>query len=178
MTIRGLLTLTLFGVAAVPLSAQREPVVVYVLRHAERLDDGAPAGAEMQDPPLSEAGIARARVLVELFRAAGLTHIHSTDYERTRSTARPVSEALGLEIEIYDAADIEPFAERLRTSPGTHLVVGHSNTGLALVEALGGEAGEPIAALEYDRANVVVVLPGGATGSAVFRYGSPYRDGP
>lgn len=178
MTIRGLLTLTLFGVAAVPLSAQGEPVVVYVVRHAERLDDGAPAGAEMQDPPLSEAGMARAQELVELFRSAGLTHIHSTDYARTRDTARAASEALGLDLEIYDAVDIPSFGERLRASPGTHLVVGHSNTGPALVEALGGEAGEPIAPLEYDRAYVVVVLPGGATGSAVFRYGSPYRDGP
>jgi broad specificity phosphatase PhoE len=174
MTMRGLLTLMLLGTGAVPLSAQDGPVVVYVVRHAERLDDGAPAGAEMEDPPLSEAGTARALELVELFRTAGLTHIHSTDYERTRATARPVSEALALELAIYDATDIPSFAERLRASPGTHLVVGHSNTSTALVDALGGESGGPIATLEYDRAYVIVVVPGGATGSAVFRYGSPY----
>ncbi|HUG38136.1 MAG TPA: histidine phosphatase family protein, partial [Candidatus Limnocylindrales bacterium] len=100
---RSLALLVLGLLASVPSTAEGQDgpdgppvVVVYVVRHAERLDDGAPAGAEMQDPPLSEAGMARAEELVEVVRSAGLTHIHSTDYARTRDTARPVSEALRL----------------------------------------------------------------------------------
>ena len=166
-----LLLLALLHVPAPPLTAQDEGVVVYVVRHAERADDGAPASAAMVDPPLSEAGTARARALAELLRPADLTHVHSTDYLRTRSTALPVSEATGLPIGLYDPGEQAAFARRLRATAGTHLVVGHSNTVPDLVELLGGEPGEPIADLEYDRVYVVRMLPGGATGSAVFRYG-------
>jgi broad specificity phosphatase PhoE len=178
MVLSALLALALLIPGAEALCAQDGPVFVYVVRHAERADDGLAPDRMLDDPPLSEAGRARARQLAELLRGVDLTGVHSTDYERTRSTAQPLSAAHGLELEIYDAGDIGALAERLRASPGTHVVVGHSNTGPALVEALGAEPGSPIDALEYDRVYVVVVLPGGATGSAVFRYGSPYRGTP
>ena len=54
------------------------------------------------------------------------------------------------------------------------LVVGHSDTTPELVRALGGDPGEPIVRFEYDRIYVVFVLPGGAAGTAIFRYGSRY----
>ena len=172
---RCLLRVALLLAPAVPVSAQTGAVVVYVVRHAERADDEGPVDAMLAaDPPLSEAGVRRARELAELLRPVGLTHVHSTDYVRTRTTAEPLSEATGIPISIYDPDDVEGFARRLLATPGTHLVVGHSNTTPALAAALGGEAGEPIDEMEYDRIYVVYVLPGGVTGSAVFRYGAPY----
>jgi broad specificity phosphatase PhoE len=130
------------------------------------------------DPPLSASGRDRAEHLARLLRSVGITGVHSTDYTRTRSTAQPVSDAAGLAIDLYDPEDMDGLAGRLRATPGIHLVVGHSNTTADLVQALGGEPGEAIAPLEYDRIYVVRVLPGGATGSAVFRYGSPYGGAP
>jgi len=158
--------------------------VVYAVRHAERADDGAQGDATMSgammadDPPLSEAGRGRAAELAGLLATVGLTHVHSTDLLRTRATAQPTSDATGIPIDLYDAADVEGLARRLLATPGTHLVVGHSNTTPELVEALGGEPGEPIAPLEYDRIYLVYVLPDGATGSALFRFGSPYLESP
>jgi len=151
----------------------RDPVVVYVVRHAERADDGAGLDGATTDPPLAEAGRARAAHLAELLGSAGLTHVHSTDLLRTRSTALPVSEAEGLELEIYDPADPARLAARLRATPGTHLVVGHSNTAPALVRALGGDPGSPIDPLEYDRIYVLHLLADGSARSALFRYGEP-----
>ena len=179
---RDLLTLLLLcaGIASgcVRERPSREPVLVYVVRHAERADDGATADMMQGDPPLSLQGQDRARRLAELLRAAGLTHVHSTDLVRTRSTAQPVVESTGLPLELYDADDGQGLAERLEATPGVHLVVGHSNTAPALVEALGGDPGEPIEPLEYDRIYVVYVLPDGSAGSALFRFGSPAGAGP
>jgi phosphohistidine phosphatase SixA len=173
-----LLPLLAIPLADAPVAAQDGSVVVYVVRHAERADDGAPASGAMVDPPLSQAGHARARELSDLLLSVGLTHVHSTDYLRTRMTALPVTEAAAVPIAAYDAGDLAALARRLLDTPGTHLVVGHSNTVPELVELLGGEPGTPIDPLEYDRIYVIHVLPGGATGSAVFRYGAPYAGDP
>jgi len=73
---------------------------VFLVRHAERAEDGTP------DPPISDAGEARARLLAEMLRDAGLTRIHTTDYIRTRATGRPTARAVGLDMELYDPEDL------------------------------------------------------------------------
>jgi probable phosphoglycerate mutase len=160
-----------------PLAAQ-EGTIVFLVRHAERADDapGDPAMAMdprlAQDPPLSEAGQLRAALLARMLRDAGITHVHSTDYRRTRETAAPTAEAVHVELEIYDSSEPESFARTLRTTGGRHLVVGHSNTLPTLVEALGGDPGPPIESLEYDRL-YVVTLGEGQVRTILLRYGEP-----
>lgn len=138
--------------------------VVYLVRHAEKLDDSA-------DPPLTAQGRERAQQLARTLADAGVTRILSSDYERTRSTAAPLAERLGLEVELYDPRDLPGVADLIRSAHGRYLVAGHSNTTPALVELLGGEPGTPIAeADEYDRLYVVVLGPEG-TSTALLRYG-------
>ena len=64
--------------------------VVYVVRHAEQV-------ADVEDPPLSEEGRARARMLREFFRDAGLTAVYATDLRRTSETGAMVTGPLGFE---------------------------------------------------------------------------------
>ena len=149
--------------------AQEEPIVVYLVRHAERAEDGT------SDPPISAAGWDRARLLAVMLRDAGLTRIHTTDYLRTRSTGQPIAEETGLRLREYDANDLTGFAERLRTTPGRHLVVGHSDTTPELVAALGGDPGSPIVDPEYDRLYIVTLAAGGAS-TVLIRFGDRYRD--
>jgi broad specificity phosphatase PhoE len=160
------LAFVLLLAAPAALHAQEPSVVVYLVRHAERAEDGT------NDPPISAEGEARSRLVAEMMRGAGLTHIHTTDFNRTRSTVAPTAEATGLTPTVYDPRDLAAFAARLRATPGRHLVVGHSNTNTELVTALGGDGGPAISEMEYDRAYAVVVMPSGAIGSAVFRFGS------
>ena len=164
-----LLALLALGAATfpTPLSAQQEAVVVYLVRHAERAEDGT------SDPPISEAGTERARLLGDMLRDAGVTHVHTTDLKRTRQTGAPLAERLGLDFQVYDPKDLPAVAARLRTTPGRHLVLGHSNTTPALVAALGGAPGEPIADNEYDRLYVLVITPDGAVTTTLLRYGRP-----
>ena len=156
-------------------AAQEEPIVVYLVRHAERADDGAnPGMAVTDDPPLSAAGWERSYLLARVLADAELTRIHSTDRKRTRSTGQPTSEATGLEIEAYDPSDIIAFARRLSAMPGRHLVLGHSDTTPQLVEALGGDPGDPIEKLEYDRLYIVSLIEGGAS-TVLIRFGNRYH---
>ncbi len=165
------LALLAFGATTSPtlLSAQQETVVVYLVRHAERAEDGT------SDPPISEAGRERASVLALTLRDAGVTRVHTTDLKRTRQTGAPLAERLGLGVEAYDPKDLPALAARLRATPGRHLVLGHSNTTPALAAALGGEPGEPIAENEYDRLYVMVITPQGAVTTTLLRYGAPSR---
>lgn len=122
---------------------------VYLLRHAEKTDDGT------EDPPLSAAGQERAESLVKVLRSAGVTHLHSTDYQRTRQTLAPLAQATGLTVEFYDPRAPAALVARLRKTPGVHVVVGHSNTIPELVRLLGGDPRSAIDESEYDRLYVV-----------------------
>ncbi len=148
-----------------------ETVVVYLVRHAEKADDGT------DDPPLALAGQIRVQVLRQLLAESDMTHIHTTDWKRTRETARPIAMDLGLEPSFYDAGDLAAFAATLKATPGHHLVVGHSNTTPMLVETLGGDPSMPIDDLEYDRLYIVVIPPGLPPVTTILRFGEPYVEG-
>ncbi len=66
------------------------------------------------------------------------------------------------------------FAERLRGTPGRHLILGHSNTTPDLVAALGGDPGTPIAEMEYDRLYIVTLTESGAS-TVLIRFGKRFR---
>lgn len=172
--------LVLFALSAVWLAAgcavTPEPLLeesavttrVYLVRHAEKL-----AGT---DPSLTEAGEARAAELVRVLEDVEFTHIHSSDYARTRQTASPIAAAKDLEIHLYDPSDLEGFAADLLLTTGTHLVVGHSNTTPQLVEILGGDGGQLInEATEYDRLYIVEIDSDGIVSSDLTRYGLRYK---
>ena len=123
------------------------PVFV-VVRHGEKADAGG------SDPPLSEAGLARADRLAGLLADATLVAVYSTDLRRTRQTVGPTAAAHGLGIQAYDpreaAAD---FAARLRAAhgAGTVLVAGHSNTVPDIVAALCACEVAAMPETEFDR---------------------------
>lgn len=155
-----------------PGTAQQAPTVVYLVRHAEK------AERPSEDPPLTAAGQARARALAHVLRDAAVDRIHSTDTERTRATAGPTAAAQGLPVETYEGEDLEALAGAIRSSPGRHLVVGHSNTTPELVALLGGEPGAPVVeAWEYDRLYVLELRAGAPTTTILLRYGDPAGPG-
>jgi phosphohistidine phosphatase SixA len=144
---------------------REKATIVYLVRHAEKLDDST-------DSPLTTAGRERAELLSEILQDAGLTHIHTTDFERTRDTAEPISERLSIQPRLYDARELPGLADRLRATPGRHLVSGHSNSTPSLVRLLGGESTD-IPESEYDRLYIVTLDPDGTASTVLLRYGSP-----
>lgn len=142
----------------------RPATVVYLVRHAEKVDDS-------RDPVLSEVGQARAAELSRMLSDAGITHIWSTDYQRTRLTAEPLARRLGLPVLSYPPSRLDDFAKQLKATPGRHLVVGHSNTTGELVQALGGQPGAAIQDIEYDRLYTVFLGADGPV-TVLLRFGS------
>jgi broad specificity phosphatase PhoE len=148
--------------------AAEEDNVVYLVRHAEKTDEG-------QDPELSSDGRQRSRELARMLKDAGIQHVHSTDFIRSRDTAAPLAALLGLEVELYSWDDPVTFARSLIDEGQRHLVVGHSNTTTELVTLLGGDPGTEIEhSGEYDRLYVLTIDSSGTATVALIRYGKPF----
>ena len=141
----------------------REPLVVFLVRHAEKVD-------QSKDPDLNPAGYLRAEELARVLADAGIQRVHSTDFIRTRETARPVAGLFGLEIEIYGKQALYIFSDELIKAGGRHLVVGHSNTTPMMVELLGGDPGPAINEFEYDRL-YILTFDRGKVSTVMLRYG-------
>lgn len=149
--------------------AEGEPLVVFLVRHAEKTKVG-------RDPALTEEGAMRAEVLARSLRSADIDAVHSTGYVRTMSTAAPAATRLGTETEAYDPRDLPALAKKLRDAGGRHLVVGHSNTTPQMVELLGGDPGPAIdEAAEYDRLYIVTARADGSASSVLLRYGEAFE---
>ncbi|MHA7129864.1 SixA phosphatase family protein [Algoriphagus namhaensis] len=123
-----------------------EPKTIYIVRHAEKqLTQDA-------DPDLAVAGKARAVKLKQILEDKEIKHIFSTNYKRTRLTAQPTADQLGIQVETYDPRDQEAFAEKLKGLEGNILVVGHSNTAPRLANILiaSGSPYPDLSDVEYD----------------------------
>jgi 2,3-bisphosphoglycerate-dependent phosphoglycerate mutase len=132
-----------------------EPTTFFVVRHAD--------GVENQDE-LSEAGVVRAQQLKSILVPLRLKAIYSTDFVRTKETARPVAEALLLSPVLYDKLS-DDFLAKLKSSHAGQsvLIVGHSNTVGKIVKGLGAELEPAIGEREFDRLFVVSIQDGKTT---------------
>ncbi len=147
----------------------KQPLVVFLVRHAEKVDAS-------RDPDLSAAGKARAEELASGLRDAKIEHVHSSDYIRTRDTAAPIAARLKLTVELYDPKDLSVLVKKLREAGGRHLVVGHSTSTPVAVKLLGGEPGPPIVeSAEFDRLYIVTIDAKGEASTVLVRYGKPFK---
>ena len=139
--------------------SQATTTILFV-RHA---DTNLLAG-EAADPPLNERGRARAELLADFLEdidvIASVDAIYATDSLRTRQTAMPLAQRLGLDVAATDHYDYVGFmADVLREHKGRIvLVVTHGDTIAPLVEELHGSKNVPeIAPADYDNLYIVTV---------------------
>lgn len=166
---RIIVAIILMGFMAISCSNENENKVVYMVRHAEK--DVVPKN----DPPLTTDGVIRSVDLASWFKDIDIDSVFSTDYVRMRETAKPIAEQQNLELSIYDAKDFDGFAKKLKKMKAdTILVVGHSNTILEQIEALGFDRPqEEINEKEYDK---IFELRLGSKELVTHRYGSKYKE--
>jgi 2,3-bisphosphoglycerate-dependent phosphoglycerate mutase len=112
-----------------------ETSTFYFIRHAEKdrtnMDD--------RDPKLKEIGLLRAAKWSLVLQHIKFDAVYSTDYNRTKQTAQPTAEKNGLELTMYDPSNLDGKAFLEINKGKTVLVVGHSNTTPAFVNAILGE---------------------------------------
>jgi broad specificity phosphatase PhoE len=150
VSLAAVLTASVTGPVVCAATAQE---AVYLVRHAERVDDA-------KDSLLSAEGHARAARLAEMLRDAGITHIFVSEYQRTAETAAPLAARLGITPQAVPADDRDALLARVRAAgpKARVLIAGHSDTVPALLKLLGCTQPITIAKAEYD--NLFVVLPG------------------
>ena len=161
----------LAGLAAdCPAQAAPAATTIILVRHAEKAAEPA------ADPPLSIKGDVRVANLLQLLKDADLRAVVSTQYVRTRATARPVAAEHGIVPEVLDAS-LSAAATRdsilARHRGQTVLLVGHSNTIPALVEAFGAPRPADICDAGYDNAFVVTVPASGPASVVHLHFGAP-----
>lgn len=156
--------------AAAPVGAD---TVVVLVRHAEKAAD------DPKDPTLSPAGQARAQALLAVLAHAPPSHAYATQFRRTQLTAAPAAHASGAEVQVLTAtadtaADSKVLVDDLLAHwrGRTVLVVGHSNTVPALVEALSGQAIAALSDGDYDRLYIVSIGADGSKRLVQSRYGA------
>jgi broad specificity phosphatase PhoE len=140
LTRRALPGVALLGVAllgafaAVPRVTQAQPSLVILVRHGEKQPTPA------NDPSLSEAGVARSEALDKALAGATPGTIVVSATKRTNETAAVVAKRTGVTPTVIalTGAHVKSVAEAVMKASGVVLVVGHSNTVPAIVNALGG----------------------------------------
>ncbi len=138
-----------------PGAALAEPSAIYLVRHGEKASVG-------QDPELTPQGQARAQAIAAILSRTGITAVFSTPTQRTRQTAQPLAQRIGLEVQLYDPRAPKALVEKVKALSGPVLVVGHSNTLPELVRLFGGAPGADIGDDEYDRVYQLTPASGGA----------------
>lgn len=135
LSLVSLVVLVMVGLALGASSPEpRGKGLVLLVRHAER----APSPMS-DDPPLTDAGRARAERLATLLAAADVRAVFTTRFRRTQETAQPLADRLRLAPIV--ASDPEQLLAELRTRGNeTVLVVGHSDTVPGVIAAFGGPA--------------------------------------
>lgn len=130
-------------------AALSQPSTVILVRHAEK------AAMPANDPGLSAAGEQRARDLARALADANVSSIITTQFERTKATAKPLADSLH-ESPIVVAtgemsAHVAAVAAKVKSAKkgSTVLVVGHSNTIPLIIAALGGPKMPDLCDAEY-----------------------------
>ena len=106
------------------LSNAQEVTTYYFIRHAEKLR----VDKTDRNPNLNSKGFKRAEAWKEVFSNISFDAIYSTDYTRTRLTAKPTADSKNLPILMYNPRDMYSKTFQNQTEGKTILVVGHSNT--------------------------------------------------
>ena len=142
-------------------------MVVFVLRHADRLPDPA--------DDLSPAGWERAELLARMLGESGITVAYHSGTIRAQHTLKPLKQRLGeaLAVEAVGSGDVTATIAAVRSQPvdAVVAVVGHSNTVGPIVEGLGAGPVPPIAPDEFDRLFVLFGGPSATLALLRLRYG-------
>lgn len=150
---------------------------VILARHAEKMD------APREDPPLSEAGVARAQKLAALLQSAGVKAIYTSQFLRTKQTGEPLAKQLGLTVtpitiqskqsnprEVSEQS-IRQIVDKIMERPGdTALVIGHSNSVPDVIRMLGGDTVPTIDEKKFDDLFIVTVYAKGKAKVVQMKY--------
>ena len=146
-----LLSLILFTISVTAAAQAQE--AVFLIRHAEQMHD-------VEDPPLTDDGLNRAKAWATIFRDARIDVIYTSKKVRTKQTGESIADELNLPLKTMSRSDVNGLVNQVRKdhSDDVALIVTHSKTIPKLVEAFVPSAkGPAIEKGDYD--NLFVIVP-------------------
>lgn len=158
------------GLAGAPRAVRAQPSLVVLVRHGEK----QPTPAD--DPSLSEAGVARAKALDAALAFATPGTIVVSSRKRTVETAAVVQQRVGVSPTVIalNGQHVQNVAAAILQAKGVVLVVGHSNTIPAIVNALAGTRLSDLCDASYATLFLVTPAANGAKAQVVkSSYGAP-----
>lgn len=152
--------------------ASAQKTTIWIVRHAEK----DTAFINRQDPDLTATGQQRALDLAAYLQNEPVVNVYSTDTKRTRHTAKHVKAP----IEVYNPKNLTGLLDLIsqNTKGKSVLIVGHSNTVLETIEALGGK--RPVTLLtddDYDYIFKVEIEAGKLAVVSFYHFGQVHRGG-
>ena len=142
-----------------------KPTTLILIRHAERGNDGS------NDPPLAEAGTARANNLASVLKNTNISAIYSSNYKRTKNTVAPIAQAKSLDVKIYEPMKEDEIKRIISENKGkTVLVAGHSNTTPWTANFLTGSKLENFADTDYGNILIITFWDFGKTSLTWLNY--------
>lgn len=155
----------------------RDTSTIIFVRHA---DTDVAAVSEL-DPPLNERGRLRAELLADVLQnidvIAGFDAIYTSPHVSTRETATPLAQRLGLDVNVEDPYDVEPFTDRIRRDYRGKivLVVTPSEEIAPSIAALSGSKNVPaMREDEYHNIYIVTIPRFGKVKTLRLHYGLPW----
>lgn len=136
---------------------------VFLIRHAEQVLD-------VEDPPLTEDGLGRAKTWATIFRDAGIKVIYTSKKVRTKQTGEAIAQKLNLPLETVPRRDVTGLVDRIRKEHADDvvLIISHSITIPKLVGAFAPFVEPPrIERDDYD--SLFVIVPEGEDDARVLR---------
>lgn len=125
---------------------QKEKTTIYLVRHAEK-----DTTVDQYNPPLIKAGFERAEKLNDKFSNENIKYIFSTKFQRNMNTVMPLSKSQDKEIHLYEYHKWQNMLDSLKTIPGNHLICGHGDNLLPMLDYLEADVGKnKLGHQEYD----------------------------
>lgn len=136
------------------LGAQEKETIstYYLIRHTEKVT----TDKSNRDPELNSIGKEHALHWAETLKTVAFDAIYSTDYIRTQNTAAPIAQQQGLPILPYNPRILFNAEFQRATKGKTVLIVGHSNSTPAFVNAMLGK--KKFTALSEDDYNSLFIV--------------------
>jgi phosphohistidine phosphatase SixA len=139
--------------------------------------------APREDPPLTEAGVARSQKLAALLASAGVKAIYTSQFLRTKQTGEPLAKQLGITVtpitiqsrqsnprEVSEQS-IRQIVDKIMERPGdTSLIIGHSNSVPDVIRMLGGDTVPAIDEKKFDDLFIVTVYAKGKAKVVQMKY--------
>lgn len=160
-----ILTMVSFGtISKGTIQKQEQMTTYYFIRHTEK-DESDPHN---RDPELTDAGRERAAQWAEVFKEVDFDLIYSSDFTRTKETAKTIAQSKDKPIELYDARKLHDEVFQKNTKGRTVLVVGHSNTNPKFINLILGENKyEDLPESEYGSLFIINIAPDGTKSDEV-----------